>query len=83
MRTDPLRSPPDVTSWCSAGSPGRPRPGLSTASPVTFVALFPYVEEPDPETLMATAPVQMSDLLLALVYMGPDGQVYWAQRLQG
>ncbi|ADL48503.1 hypothetical protein Micau_4995 [Micromonospora aurantiaca ATCC 27029] len=32
---------------------------------------------------MATAPVQMSDLLLALVYMGPDGQVYWAQRLQG
>ncbi|MEE3918299.1 hypothetical protein V2I01_05780 [Micromonospora sp. BRA006-A] len=26
----PLAS--DVTSWCSAGSPGRPRPGLSTAA---------------------------------------------------
>ncbi|MEE3918298.1 hypothetical protein V2I01_05775 [Micromonospora sp. BRA006-A] len=53
------------------------------ASPVTFVALFPYAEKPDPETSTATAPVQMSDLLLALVYMGSDGQAYWAQRLQG
>ncbi|MGC5052404.1 hypothetical protein ACLQ2S_13215 [Micromonospora sp. DT48] len=53
------------------------------ASPLTFVALFPYVDEPDPELPMATAPVAMSDLLLALVYLGPDGQVYWAQRLQG
>ncbi|WP_199180362.1 hypothetical protein [Verrucosispora sp. ts21] len=53
------------------------------ASPLTFVALFPYVEEPDPELPRATAPVAMSDLLLALVYMGEDGQVYWAQRLQG
>ena len=28
-------------------------------------------------------PVTLPDLLLALVHMGPDGQVYWAQRLQG
>ncbi|MFU8852810.1 hypothetical protein ACNAW0_17755 [Micromonospora sp. SL1-18] len=53
------------------------------ASPLTFVALFPYLEEPDWELMVATAPVAMSDLLLALVYMGPDEQVYWAQRLQG
>ncbi|MEV4847246.1 hypothetical protein AB0K20_28995 [Micromonospora matsumotoense] len=53
------------------------------ASPLTFVALFPYIEEPDPELPVATAPVAMSDLLLALAYLGPDGQVYWAQRLQG
>ncbi|WP_236647775.1 MULTISPECIES: hypothetical protein [Micromonospora] len=53
------------------------------ASPLTFVALFPYLEKPDREPTIATAPVAMSDLLLALVYMGPDGQVYWAQRLQG
>jgi hypothetical protein len=53
------------------------------ASPLTFVALFPYLEEPDPQLTIATAPVAMSDLLLALVYMGPDGQVYWARRLQG
>ncbi|MEU8313756.1 hypothetical protein [Micromonospora sp. NPDC048887] len=32
---------------------------------------------------IATAPVSLPDLLLALVYMGPDGQVYWARRLQG
>jgi hypothetical protein len=32
---------------------------------------------------VATAPVGVSDLLLALVYLGPDGQVYRAQRLEG
>ncbi|WP_446216490.1 hypothetical protein [Micromonospora sp. IBHARD004] len=53
------------------------------ASPLTFVALFPYLDKPHWEPTIATAPVAMSDLLLALVYMGPDGQVYWAQRLQG
>ncbi|MGI5525137.1 hypothetical protein ACQEUX_29950 [Micromonospora sp. CA-259024] len=52
-------------------------------SPLTFVARFPYVDEPGRKPTVATAPVGMSDLLLALVSMGPDGQVYWAQRLQG
>ena len=32
---------------------------------------------------MATAPVTMSDLLLGLVFVGPDRQVFWAQRLVG
>ncbi|MEV4761147.1 hypothetical protein AB0J89_00775 [Micromonospora chokoriensis] len=54
-----------------------------TASPLTFVALFPYVADAARKPTVATAPVGMSDLLLALVYLGPDGQVYWAQRLQG
>ncbi|MEW2386038.1 hypothetical protein AB0873_28650 [Micromonospora sp. NPDC047707] len=53
------------------------------ASPLTFVARFPHLEAPAQETLVATAPVAMSDLLLALAYLGPDGQVYWAQRLSG
>ncbi|GAA4572144.1 hypothetical protein GCM10023176_34430 [Micromonospora coerulea] len=53
------------------------------ASPLTFVARFPDVEEPDQEPKIATAPVAISDLLLALVYIGPDEQVYWAQRLEG
>ncbi|MEV0426174.1 hypothetical protein [Micromonospora sp. NPDC050495] len=53
------------------------------ASPLTFVALFPYVAEPDPELPVVSAPVALADLLLALAYLGPDGQVYWAQRLQG
>ncbi|MEU7679231.1 hypothetical protein AB0C42_30970 [Micromonospora taraxaci] len=54
-----------------------------TASPLTFVALFPYVADAARKPTVATAPVGMSDLLLALVYLGPNGQVYWAQRLQG
>ncbi|MEU1587436.1 hypothetical protein [Micromonospora sp. NPDC005710] len=55
----------------------------ATASPLTFVARFPYVADAAREPTTAAAPVGMSDLLLALVYLGPDGQVYWAQRLQG
>ncbi|MGW3888819.1 hypothetical protein ACWD69_09030 [Micromonospora chokoriensis] len=54
-----------------------------TASPLTFVALLPYVADAARKPTVATAPVEMSDLLLALVYLGPDGQIYWAQRLQG
>ncbi|MGN9774663.1 hypothetical protein ACTMS0_02595 [Micromonospora sp. H33] len=54
------------------------------ASPLTFVAPFRYLEGAQREAARgATAPVAISDLLLALVYMGSDGQVYWAQRLQG
>ncbi|KKK05314.1 hypothetical protein LQ51_14790 [Micromonospora sp. HK10] len=52
-------------------------------APLTFVALFPHMAEPEPELPVASAPVALADLLLALAYLGPDGQVYWAQRLQG
>ncbi|GAB3947738.1 hypothetical protein [Micromonospora vulcania] len=80
-----LRGAGDVkvgeNEWRSSGN----RLGVSDekATPLTFVARFPYLEKPDREPTIATAPVAMADLLLALVYMGPDGQVYWAQRLQG
>lgn len=80
-----LRGAGDATfgddEWRSNGS--RLSVADEKVSPLTFVALFPYVEKPDPEVPMATAPVAMSDLLLALVYLGSDGQVYWAQRLRG
>lgn len=53
------------------------------AAPLTFVAKFPFVAERDPEPMVAAAPISLSDLLLALVYRGPDEQLYWAQRLHG
>ncbi|MET7805990.1 hypothetical protein [Micromonospora chersina] len=69
-------------TWWSYGS--RLAVSDGNASPLTFVAPFPYLEGPQRAAAKAaTAPVAMSDLLLALVYMGPEGQVYWAQRLQG
>ncbi|AXO34409.1 hypothetical protein ACGFLT_27555 [Micromonospora chalcea] len=67
--------------WLSVGS----RLGIhdAGASPLTFVALFSHLERHERAYPIATAPVTLPDLLLALVHMGPDGQVYWAQRLQG
>lgn len=54
------------------------------ASPVTLVALFPPVTNQMPAPpRVATAPVAVSDLLLAMAFVGPDNQVYWAQRLTG
>jgi len=51
----------------------------SDATPLTFVALFPSADTPQrPESAIPTAPVALSDLLVALVHVGPDGQVYWA-----
>ncbi len=80
-----LRGAGDATfgdnEWRSNGN--RLHVADEKASPLTFVALFPYREKPDPELPMATSPIAMSDLLLAMVHMGPDGQVFWAQRLQG
>jgi hypothetical protein len=52
------------------------------ASPVTFsIALHPALEGTPPEQMVATAPAAAEDLLVALICAGPDGQVYWAQRL--
>jgi hypothetical protein len=52
------------------------------ASPVTFQTVFPatHPESPPPQGV-ATAPVAVEDLLVALIAVGPDGQVYWARRL--
>ncbi|HEX8627396.1 MAG TPA: hypothetical protein VF755_04420 [Catenuloplanes sp.] len=52
------------------------------ASPVTFViVLHPGRPGVPPGHAVATAPAAVSDLLVALINVGPDGQVYWAQRL--
>ena len=53
------------------------------ASPVTLVALFPALTPLPAELQRATAPVAVSDLLLAMVYVGQDDQIFWAQRLVG
>ncbi|MEV6816598.1 hypothetical protein [Micromonospora sp. NPDC051296] len=52
------------------------------ASPVTFaIVLRPAHPATPPEQAVASAPAAASDLLIALISVGPDGQVYWAQRL--
>ncbi|MEU8265185.1 hypothetical protein AB0C02_31830 [Micromonospora sp. NPDC048999] len=52
------------------------------ASPVTFQTVL-HAARPGtpPEQMVATAPAAVEDLLIALISVGPDGQVYWAQRL--
>ena len=52
------------------------------ASPVTFQAvLHPARRGTFPENAVATAPAAAEDLLIALISVGPQGQVYWAKRL--
>jgi hypothetical protein len=54
------------------------------ATPVTFVAVFPAFDDTVPAVdQVASAPVAVSDLLLAMVYVGADRQIYWATRLAG
>lgn len=52
------------------------------ASPVTFQTVL-HEARPGtpPEQMFATAPAAVQDLLVALICVGPNGQVYWAQRL--
>jgi hypothetical protein len=53
------------------------------ASPVTFQTVLHAAPLPGtpPEQTAPTAPAAVEDLLIALISVGPDGQVYWAQRL--
>jgi hypothetical protein len=52
------------------------------ASPVTFqTVLHPARRETRSEHRVATAPAAVEDLLVALISVGADGQVYWAKRL--
>ena len=53
------------------------------ASPLTFVALFPYIEEPDPELPVATAPVAMSICCWPWPTWVRTDRCTRAQRLQG
>ncbi|MDG4764083.1 hypothetical protein O7632_08185 [Solwaraspora sp. WMMD406] len=52
------------------------------ATPVTFsFVLHPARPETPPEFAVASAPAAVDDLMVALISVGPDRQVYWAQRL--
>ncbi|WP_285558879.1 hypothetical protein [Actinoplanes regularis] len=52
------------------------------ASPVTFQTVLRAADpETPPGQMVATAPAAVEDLLVALICVGPDGQMYWAQRL--
>jgi hypothetical protein len=52
------------------------------ASPVTLaVVLSRQISGSPPHLAVASAPAAVGDLLVALISVGPDGQVYWAQRL--
>ncbi|MFD1370449.1 hypothetical protein [Actinoplanes sichuanensis] len=52
------------------------------ASPVTFqTVLHPARPDTPPEHRVATAPVTTDDMLVALICVGADGRVHWAQRL--
>ncbi|GAA4574399.1 hypothetical protein GCM10023176_41380 [Micromonospora coerulea] len=53
------------------------------ASPLTFVANFPSSTQMHSLHEIVVEPVAISDLLLAVVCIGPDGQIFWAHRLHG
>jgi hypothetical protein len=56
--------------------------GSIDASPVTFqTVLRPARPGTPPEHMVLSAPAAVQDLLIALISVGPDNQVYWAQRL--
>lgn len=54
----------------------------TTAGSVRFLADFAPIEGDDLRFL-ASAPIRLSDILIALIYIGPDRQVFWAARLYG
>ena len=52
------------------------------ASPVTFQTVFRSARPgTPPNPAVATAPAAVTDLMIVLIGVGPDGQVYWAHRL--
>lgn len=58
---------------------------LPQAGGVDFVALLIPAKQDNgqPQEHWATAPAKLSDFLVALVYLGEDHQIYWAQKLYG
>ncbi|WFE30382.1 hypothetical protein O7623_14860 [Solwaraspora sp. WMMD791] len=52
------------------------------ATPVTYsFVLHPARPDNPPEFAVASAPAAVDDLMVALVSIGPDRQIYWAARL--
>ncbi|MFE9694930.1 hypothetical protein [Micromonospora sp. NPDC005806] len=56
---------------------------VQEASPLTYVANFPSSTEMRSRQGVFVEPVAVSDLLLAVVCIGPDSQIFWAHRLHG
>ncbi|GAB4059024.1 hypothetical protein [Catellatospora paridis] len=49
-----------------------------------FVAMFSPIPDGDPERrFLAAAPIALSDIMIAVAFVGPDRQVYWAERVYG
>lgn len=54
------------------------------AGEVDFVVMFPELPAGDPERrFLAAAPITLSDIMIAVAFVGPDRQVYWAERVYG
>ena len=55
-----------------------------SAAKVTFVAGFRTFEQDDwQRRVLADAPVELTDLVVELAFIGPDGRAYWTRRLHG
>ncbi|WP_144118421.1 hypothetical protein [Catellatospora sichuanensis] len=52
------------------------------AGSVKFLAHFPQIKAEERRSV-ASAPIAQSDIVIALVFIGSDRQVYWAARLYG
>ncbi|UQU61650.1 hypothetical protein COUCH_21640 [Couchioplanes caeruleus] len=49
---------------------------------MTFAAvLHPADPRARPQEAVMSAPVALADVMLVLIGVGPDGQVYWAHQL--
>jgi hypothetical protein len=71
----------DENTWRDGGMALSMTPA---AGGVDFVAIFPPIPNGDPERrFLAAAPVTLSDLMIAVAFVGPDRQVYWAERVYG
>jgi hypothetical protein len=66
-------------NWRSGGDTLATAPA---AGSVKFLAHFPRIEGEE-RRFLASAPIAQSDILIALVFIGSDRQVYWAARLYG
>ncbi len=55
-----------------------------SAAEVTFVVAFRVRQPSDFERrVLAATPARLTDLMVTLAFIGPDGRLYWAQRLHG
>ncbi|WP_155375465.1 hypothetical protein [Catellatospora vulcania] len=71
----------DDNTWLGTGTCLSTSPATGE---VTFVAAFPPVPDGEPERRpVAAAPIALSDIMIAVAYIGTGRQVYWAERVYG